>query len=243
MTPTTAPSPRPPRSPGPEQRHAFVAGARAMLPLLFGLAPFGMVIGVTAADRGLSPLAGLSTGWLIYSGSAQLAAIDLIGAGATPLVVIVTVVAINARLLLYAGAMATPWRDTPRGWRIVAAYLLIDPSFFVGMDGYDKRGPTRAGHAYYLGGAAVLWLTWQLAIGIGLTLGSVVPESLGLDFVVPLFLVATVVPKATTGPVRTAVLTGAVAAVAGTVVPLHLGSATGIVAGVAAGLWHGRRTR
>jgi len=225
------------------RRHAFAAGARAMSPLLVGIAPFGMVIGVTVADSGMPPLAGLSTGWLIYAGSAQLAVIDALSAGTAPLVVIATVLVINARLLLYSGAMATPWRETTRGWRAVAAYLLVDPSFAVGVDGYEKRGPTPAGHAHYLGGACVLWLTWQLAMGIGLALGSVVPEGLSLDFVVPLYLVAMVVPKATTGPVRTAVATAAVAAAAGGVLPLHLGSATAIVAGVAAGLWRGRTTR
>jgi predicted branched-subunit amino acid permease len=237
MTTTTA---LPPSS---SQRRAFGAGARAMAPLLVGIAPFGMVIGVTVAGSGVPAVAGLSTGWLIYAGSAQLAAIQLLAAGTAPVVVVATVLAVNARLLLYSGAMAAPWRGTSRTWRAFAAYLLIDPSFGVGMDGYQERGPTRAGHAHYLGAACVLWLTWQLAIVVGLTLGSVVPEALSLEFVVPLYLVAMVVPKATTGPVRIAAVVGAVAAVAGTALPLHLGPAAGIVAGVATGLWFGRRTR
>ena len=228
---------------GASQRRAFAAGARAMAPLLVGIAPFGMVIGVTVADRGISPVAGLSTGWLIYGGSAQLAAIELLAGGAAPVVVVATVLAVNARLLLYSSAMAAHWRGTSRAWRALAAYLLIDPSFGVGVDGYQKRGPTSAGHAHYLGGACVLWIAWQLAIVAGMTLGTIVPESLGLDFVVPLYLVAMVVPKATTAPVRIAAVVGAVAAVAANALPCHLGPAAGIVAGVAAGLWLGRKTR
>jgi len=214
-----------------------------MAPLLLGIAPFGMVIGVTVADRDIPAAAGLSTGLLIYAGSAQLAAIELLAGGAAPVVLVATVLAVNARLLLYSSAMAAHWRGTSRAWRIVAAYLLVDPSFGVGVDGYQKHGRTLAGHAHYLGGACLLWIVWQLAIVAGMTLGTAVPESLGLDFVVPLYLVAMVVPKATTRPVRVAAVVGALAAFAGNALPFHLGPAAGILAGVAVGLWLGRKTR
>src|SRR6476646_7537981 len=55
-------------------RRAFLDGVGAMVPLLLGVAPFGLVIGVTVAELGLPRLAGWSLGWLVYAGSAQLAA-------------------------------------------------------------------------------------------------------------------------------------------------------------------------
>ena len=222
--------------------HAFAGGARAMLPLLAGIVPFGMVVGVTAAGSGM-PFAGWSTGVLIYAGSAQLAAIGLLHGGASVGVVVMTVAAINLRLLLYAGVLAREWRGTSRRWRALAAYLLVDPSFVVGMAGYERGGPARPRHLHYLGGACVLWLAWQLSAALGLAVGAIVPAGLHLEMLVPLYLVTEIVPKLTSASVRVAAAVGVVAAVAGSVLPLNLGLAAAIVAGVAAGMLRDRRAR
>ena len=54
-------------------RRDVAAGARAMVPWLAGLVPFGLVIGVSAAQADIPALAGWLTGPLIYAGSAQVA--------------------------------------------------------------------------------------------------------------------------------------------------------------------------
>jgi predicted branched-subunit amino acid permease len=118
-------------------RGAFLDGVRAMLPMLLGVAPFGLVIGVTVAELGLPHLAGWSLGWLVYAGSAQLAAVGLLAGSASGLVVVASVAVINLRLALYSAAMAPHWRGTSTAWRLVAAYLLVDPSFAIGTRSYD----------------------------------------------------------------------------------------------------------
>ena len=209
-----------------------VAGARSMLPLLAGVAPMGLVIGVAITNAGLPTGAGLATGWLIYAGSAQLAIIDLLGHGAPVGIAALTVLAINARLLLYASAMARHWRSTPWWWRALACYLLIDPSFIVGADGYRER----RGHAYYLGAGVTLWLGWQVAIVVGLLVGSAVPSGLELDFVAILYLIAMCVLRLDDGPTRVGITAGAVTAAAGTVLPMHVGPVLGITIGVLAAM-------
>ena len=52
-------------------RRDIAAGARAMAPWLAGVVPFGLVIGVSAAQADIPTLAGWLTGPLIYAGSAQ----------------------------------------------------------------------------------------------------------------------------------------------------------------------------
>ncbi|MGH3330601.1 MAG: AzlC family ABC transporter permease [Nocardioidaceae bacterium] len=229
-------------SSAPSRVRAAAAGMRDMLPLLAGIAPFGMVIGVTGSEHGLSPLVTLSSGLFVYSGSAQLAALELIAGGATPVVVLATVLAVNARLLLYSAAIGPQWRGTRPAGRALSAYLLVDPSFVVGMRGYDRPRPY-PGNAHYLGGAVLLWVTWQSAIATGMTVGSLVPESVDLAFVVPLYLVAQLVPRAKDGAARTAVAVGAATAAATTTLPLHLGLPVAIVAGIAAGHIYKEHTR
>jgi len=224
-------------------RRDFVAGMRAMVPWLIGVAPFGLVIGVSAAQADFPTLAGWLTGPLIYAGSAQVATIQMLDAGAAPYAVIVTALVINVRLVLYSGAMATYWRGTPLWWRLLGGYLLIDPSFAVGVERYGRESDRRRGHAHYLGGAVVLWVTWLAVIAVGATAGARLPDGLRLEFLIPLFLIGEIVPKLRQVATRRAVLVAAAVAVACLSVPMHLGIAIGIVAGIAAGTAAGPGTR
>ena len=63
-------------------RRDVAAGARAMAPWLVGVVPFGLVIGFSAAQADVPTLAGWLTGPLIYAGSAQVATIEMLDAGA-----------------------------------------------------------------------------------------------------------------------------------------------------------------
>lgn len=216
--------------------HDALAGARAMAPWLFGVAPYGLVIGVSAAQADLPTAAGWLTGATIYSGSAQVATIELLDAGAAPLLVIATALAINLRLVLYSGTMAAHWRGTPRWWRMLAGYLLVDPSFAVGVDRYERPGDRPGAHAHYLGGAAVLWVTWLAAITIGATAGARLPAGLHLEFVIPLFLVGEVVPRLSSPAMRRATLTAVAVAAFGHALPMQLGLVAAIAAGIGAGV-------
>ena len=214
----------------------FAAGARAMVPWLAGVTPFGLVIGVSAAQADIPTLAGWLTGPAIYAGSSQVAAIEMLDAGTAPIVVVITALVINLRLILYSGAIAAHWRGTPRWWRAVAAYLLVDPSFAVGIDRYQRPGDGTDAHRYYLGGAITLWIAWLLAIGAGATLGAQLPAALHLEFVIPLYLVGEIVPKLADRATRRAALTAAAVAVVAISAPLHLGVVLAIVAGLGAAL-------
>jgi predicted branched-subunit amino acid permease len=216
-------------------RRDIAAGARAMAPWLAGIVPFGLVIGVTAAQADVPPLAGWLTGPLIYAGSAQLAAIGMLNAGTAPIVVVAAVLIINIRLIFYSATMARHWRGTPRWWQFVAAYLLIDPSFAVGLDGYERLGRGRA-HAYYLGGAVLLWVSWLAAISAGATVGAGLPTWLHLEFVMPLFLIGEAVPKLASPALRRAIFTAATVALLALSAPLQLGIVLAIAAGITAGL-------
>jgi predicted branched-subunit amino acid permease len=216
-------------------RRAFLDGVRAMLPMLLGVAPFGLVIGVTVAELGLPHLAGWSLGWLVYAGSAQLAAVGLLAGSASAAVVIASVAIINLRLALYSAAMAPHWRGTSKAWRLVAAYLLIDPSFAVGAHSYDGSRPPRQAHLHYLGAALVLWVGWLTVIGIGVTAGATMPPELRLESIGPLYLVTRVAMSTGTAAAQVGVAVAVVTAVGASLLPLHLGPAVGMAAGLLAG--------
>ena len=216
-----------------DARLEMTAGVRAMLPWLVGVVPFGMVVGMTARTSGISTTAGLATGATIYSGSAQISAIELIDDGASIAVVVLSVMVINARLLLYGTSIAPHWRGTGRGFRAAAAYLLVDPSYVVGMHGYESD--RRSGHVHYLAAAITLWVAWHAAMLAGAALGGGVPEWLSLHYAVPLFLLAELVRVVRSRPALAGAAVAAVIAVAGTQLPLHGGLLVAVVAGVTCG--------
>src|SRR6266550_1689796 len=80
------------------RRADLTGGARAMAPWLLGIAPFGLVIGVSAARADIPLFAGWLTAPLLFGGSAQVATIGLLGSGAAPAAVVIAVLAINVRL-------------------------------------------------------------------------------------------------------------------------------------------------
>src|SRR6516165_4573654 len=179
-----------------------------MVPWLAGVVPFGLVIGLSAARADVPTLAGWLTGPLIYSGSAQVATIGMLDAGAAPVVVVTAALIINIRLIFYSATMARYWRGTPWWWRLVAAYLLVDPSVAVGLEGYRRLGRGR-GHAHYLGGAVLLWVSWLAAIGAGITAGAGLPAWLHLEFVIPLYLVGQAISKLADPALRRAIFVAA----------------------------------
>ena len=213
-----------------------------MLPWLTGIVPFGLVIGVSAARADIPTLAGWLTGPLLFGGSAQIAVIDLLDAGAAPAVVIGAALAINLRLVLYSATMAPHWRGMPRWWQGLAASVLVDASVAVGVDGYERATDRRRGHLYYLGGAGVLWVAWVTAIAVGATAGARLPGALHLELVIPLFLAGEVVARLTTRAATHAAATAACVGALSVGVPLHLGPMLAVGAGVAAGLRADRRS-
>jgi predicted branched-subunit amino acid permease len=216
-------------------RRDIAAGARAMVPWLAGVVPFGLVIGVSAAQADIPVVAGWLTGPLIYAGSSQLATIGMLDARAAPVAVVASALIINIRLIFYSAAMARYWRGTPWWWRLVAAYLIVDPSVAVGLDGYQRLGRDR-GHAHYLGGAVLLWVSWLAAITAGAVAGAGLPAWLHLEFVIPLYLVGQAISRLADPAQRRAIFAAAAVALLALSAPLQLGIALAITAGITAGL-------
>ena len=243
QTSTTIEPPAIGNPPGPvagATGRSMLAGARAMVPLMLAVTPQGLTLGLALGQLPTDKLAAWSTSTLVYSGSAQLALVSAYAGGAGAAAALVAL-AINARLLFYSAAMAPHWRERPVGWRLLAGYLLIDPSFALAQQRDERPGTGRDKAAYYLGGALLLWIWWQAVTASGLLLPSVVPHVDALSAAAPLCFVALL-----TGAVRdrralAAAGTALVAGAALTTLPGNTGLAVAMVAGILAGEVAGRR--
>jgi predicted branched-subunit amino acid permease len=205
------------------------AGALAMAPLVVGYAPFALVIGAAVA-RVEPPVAGWSGSWLIYGGSAHLAALQGIAGGET-LVAIATALLVHARLLVYSASMAPQWADQPRWFRLLGPALLIDPTWALVQQ--HPQGSPEARRGFFLGAGLLLGAVWSTLIAVGAIAGSRLP-SVGLEMAAPLCLIALLGSRLRDRAHRWAAVAGAGTAVVGLAWPYGMGIAAAIVAGTVA---------
>jgi predicted branched-subunit amino acid permease len=200
-----------------------------MSSLLLGFAPFGMAVGM-AAGAGDAPLATWAGTWLIYSGSAHLAVIGSLTDGDGLLVVVLTGLLVNARLLAFSTSLTTMFRSESRRFRMVVAALLVDPLWAL-VAGGDPRNRSKQ---YYLGAGLVLWFGWAAAVTAGLLLSRQQALADLTAIGPPLCLVALVLPFLRTTAGAACVAAAAVVGLSYSVLPAGTGVLAGMVAGTVA---------
>ncbi len=206
------------------------------LPLVIGYLPFALVLGATIALSDVPNLVGWLSSPLLFAGASQLAAIDLLDAGASAVVVVATVWVINMRHVMYSGALAPRFVESSRRWQWAAPYLLADPVYTLSAVRFDDYPRQADKQGYYLGLGLTLWTAWNLMTAAGLLVGAALPASWPLDLAVPFTFLALLVPTVTDSPTLIAASVGGVVAVAAHAAPFHLGLLIGAAAGIAAGL-------
>jgi predicted branched-subunit amino acid permease len=211
-------------------------GGISVVPLLFGVVPFGLIFGVAAASSVVGGGVGYATSIIIFGGAAQLATIDLFNAGAAGPVIVATGLIINSRHLMYSAALAPAFSAFSRPWRLGLPYLLTDQAFAVSIVRYEEQSDIGYRRLFYLGAGLALWVTWQLTTGVGVIFGTAIPATWSLDFAIPLVFVALLIPTLKDRPALIAAVVAAGAAVAAASVPYHLGLMIGALCGVVAGV-------
>jgi len=75
-------------------------------------------------------------------------------------------------------------------WKIILSYILIDQAFAVSNTYFKKNKENKFKHYHLLGAGFACWTVWQISTILGISLGSVVPEELGLSFTISLTFLA-----------------------------------------------------
>jgi 4-azaleucine resistance transporter AzlC len=219
----------------PAEKREFVAGLRAVIPLLIGVAPFGPIYGVVSQRAGLPPAAAQAMSVLVFAGSAQFVAVQLITSGAPWALILMTTVIINLRHLLYGGSLAPYFKTLRPLWKWGLAYFIVDEVYTLGITRY-RTAASRPTHCYVLGSGVLLWLAWQTSTAAGILLGAQVPPAWGLDFTLALTILGLMVPGLTDRASLAAAACAGVAVLFGAAAPLKLGLVLAAVAGIGAGL-------
>jgi predicted branched-subunit amino acid permease len=223
-----------------ERREAFRRGYRAVAPAAFATGAWGLVTGVAMVKAGLSAWQALAMTLLVYAGSAQLAALPLLAAGAPISVILLTAAVVNLRFVIFSAALQPYFSHFAVWRRALLGYVFTDIGFAMFVARYgdcrpEERG-TREQLWFSLGMAAFIWVAWQSMSILGVVLASQVPTQWGLDFAAILGLIAMTIPMISGRPAVVGGVTAGVVAIAASGLPLRLGLVVAVIAGMAAAM-------
>jgi predicted branched-subunit amino acid permease len=214
----------------------FRRGFSEMVAPSLGIAAWGLVTGVAMVKSGLSlPLAAAMT-LLVYAGSAQLAALPLIVAGAPLWVLWATAFCVNLRFVIYSADWRRYFGHLPRAQRLVLGYFAVDLSYVLFARRFPAGVPQPEQLPYFWGGVVWNWLSWQGASLLGILIADSVPTQWNLGFAGVLALLGVTYSLLSDKKSWAAAGVAAVVAVAAFALPLKLNIVAAIAAGVAAGL-------
>lgn len=216
-------------------RHDLRKGARDISPTLLGSGPYGLVMGIAAAEAGLTLTQATGMSAAIFAGVSQLVAVDLIARHTSVWVIILTGLIINARFVMYSASIAPHLMHLSRLWRWACPFFLIGPVYAICLGSFDRDNPAHNGW-YLLGAAVPSWTVWILGTIVGMLVGVQIPDGLQLDFIVPLVFIAITMNFVEDRASFAAMLVGGTTALLAAGFPLNLGilvaGALGIIAGV-----------
>ena len=159
-------------------------------PLMIPVVPFGIIFGVIGMELGLSAYLTFGMSIIIFGGASQIVLLQLFSGGASSLVAITSVGAVNSRHLLYGAVFSEYLSHLKLTWKLILSYVLIDQAFAVSNTYFKKNKENQFKHYHLLGAGFTCWTVWQISTVLGIVLGSVIPEELGLSFTISLTFLA-----------------------------------------------------
>jgi 4-azaleucine resistance transporter AzlC len=166
-------------------------GVRAIAPISVAAFGFGVSFGVLARTAGFGWLAPIVMSATTFAGSAQFAAVSVIGDGGSVLAAVTAALLLNAR---YGpiGITVAPWMSGSAWSRFLRAQLVVDESWAVSAQGGGRYDPRMI-----VGAGLLLYAAWVGGTAVGSIAGEALgdPATLGLDAAFPALFLALLVPQ------------------------------------------------
>ena len=207
-----------------------------MLGVAPGIAAWGLMTGVAMVKSGMSTVEALLMAAIVFAGSAQLASIPLILAGAPIWVVLATALCVNLRFVVFSVHMRPYVMHLPLRDRLLAGYLTGDLTYVLFVKRFAQPASDAAGRlgqiAYLVGNGGTNWLTWTVCSVMGVVLANAIPTQWGLGFAGILALLGMLCSLASTRLRWISAAVAGTAAVVAFALPLKLNILTAIAASV-----------
>lgn len=158
------------------------------LPVMAGYLVLGLGFGVLLQSKGYGLGWALAMSLLVYAGSMQYVAVDLLAGGASLIAAALMTLTVNARHLFYGISMVERYRDAGPA-KPYLIFALTDETYSLVCSGEVPEGVDRRGYFFLV--SLLDQLYWVAGSAAGALVGSLLPfDSTGIDFsMTALFLV------------------------------------------------------
>ena len=173
----------------------FKLGCIDLSPHLLSVIPFGIIFGAIGIELGFDPLFIYATSLIIFGGASQIVFLQLLSGGASSPIAILSVGIINSRHLLYGAVLREYLQKLTTIKKLFLSYIIVDQAFAVSNQYLKKNKKQKFNYYHLLGSGILLWFWWQVSTIIGIMVGSIVPEELGLKFIIPLTFIAVIISE------------------------------------------------
>lgn len=164
-----------------QQRQDLRAGFIANLVVSASVAAYGSVLGLMAAQKGLTWYQLLIMNLSVFAGSAQFVMVDMWLPPLPVAEIILAVLVINMRYLLIGASLNPLFLGKPLRHKFLFMHLVADENWAMTMARFYKQPTTTW---FLLGGGLCVQAAWCFGTLLGHRLGAVItnPERYGLDF-------------------------------------------------------------
>lgn len=226
----------------PPSMRPLTAGARAAVtdvaPIVLAMVPFAVVLGVAVDASVVNDVVGGIFTPILYAGAAHFATMSVLDAGGSAVTAVCTALIVNARFMMYGAAMAWRFVGQPDWFRWLGPWLIVDQTFALA----SARGETEPAwfRGYWLTAGGLLGTAFTALVFVGIAVGPIVPDGVGLAFSIPALFLALLIGQVHDRPAVVAAIVGAVVTALALELPHGLGLVAGALAGATGGLVAGR---
>ena len=220
------------------EKTVFRDALRLSAPTIPGLIAWGIVTGMAMIQSGLTLWQGLLMTFIVYSGSAQLAALPLLAAGAPVSMIFFTAIMINLRFIIFSAVIGPHFSSLRWYRRLFYGYFNADIVVALFPQRFPSPSLGRPGEklSFYVGLATSNWSSWQVGSVIGMLLASQIPPSWGIGFAGSLALLSITVPLIVNWAAVVGMAVAGTTAVLAIDLPFRLGLLLAIVLGIASAM-------
>ncbi len=227
-----------PRSVAEVEKAAYKAGRKAGSPTLPGIFAWAVVTSMAMVKTGLTAWQALGMTFLVFAGSAQLAALPLIAAATPVWMIFVTAMIVNLRFVIFAASAGPHFSHLPWYRRLFYGYLNGDVpmAYFTQRFPYSTLADTAGKVGFYTGVGYQNWIVWQIGAVIGIFLAGLIPPSWNVGFAGTLALLGLLIPLVTNRPGVVGVAVASITAIILHALPYRLGLLVAVITGVASAM-------
>ena len=171
----------------------FKNGCLQEIPLQLGVFPFGIAYGILGIEVGLTNIQTFLLSIIIFAGVSQIVFAQLFSTFTPSFMIVGTIGIVNLRHILYGVSLSSYLKKLSLKWRVILSYLITDEAFAISYKRFSEEKKTKYMHFHLLGSGITLWTSWQISTLIGIFIGPSIPNSLNLEYVIPLSFIAIVV--------------------------------------------------